>query len=287
MVVHGEPGSYKAIRKQRSGWAVAPNLVDYDASRAGFSWDQARGWLDGLPGGAGLNIAHEAVDRHAAGALRDRVAIRWLGKDGASRDLTFADLREQTNRFANVLGSLGVGKGDRVYGLMGRLPELYVAALGTLKNRSVFCPLFSAFGPEPIRARMTIGQAKALVTTRQLYERKVASIRSQLPDLEHVLIVDADASATAVDATDDYAALMSAASPEFEIQPTDPELPALLHFTSGTTGTTERGRARPSGRLGTSRDWQAGLGSARRTISFGARPTRAGSRARRMALLPR
>jgi acetyl-CoA synthetase len=234
MVVRETPGSYETIRKPHGGWTVPPNLVDYDASRTRFSWNEARGWLDGLPGGAGLNIAHEAVDRHAAGALRDRVAIRWLGKDGASRDVTFGDLRKQTNRFANVLKSLGVGKGDRVYALMGRIPELYVAALGTLKNRSVFCPLFSAFGPEPIRARMTIGQAKVLVTTRLLYERKVAAMRSQLTDLEHVLIVDG---ADGVGETDDYATLMTAASPEYEIQPTDPEDMALLHFTSGTTGT--------------------------------------------------
>ena len=61
--------------------------------------------------------------------------------------------------------SLGVGKGDRVFALAGRIPELYIAALGTFKNRSLFCPLFSAFGPEPIRARLSIGQAKVLVTT--------------------------------------------------------------------------------------------------------------------------
>jgi acetyl-CoA synthetase len=234
MVVHGAPGSYEAIRKPRDGWTVAPNLVDYETGRAAFSWEEARGWLDGLPNGAGLNIAHEAVDRRAAGALRDRVAIRWLGRDGASRDLTFGDLREQTSRFANVLQSLGVEKGDRVYGLMGRIPELYVAALGTLKHRGVFCPLFSAFGPEPIRARMSIGKAKVLVTTRQLYERKVAAIRSQLPDLEHVIVIDGG---DGIEGTDDYAMLMAAASPQYEIQPTHPEDTALLHFTSGTTGT--------------------------------------------------
>ena len=84
---------------------------------------------------------------------------------------------------------LGVGKGDRVFVMAGRIPELYIAALGTLKNRSLFCPLFSAFGPEPIRARMAIGQAKVLVTTETLYRRKVEGIRSSLPSLEHVLVV--------------------------------------------------------------------------------------------------
>ncbi len=193
--------------------------------------------LDGLPGGRGLNIAHEAVDRHAAGPLRDRVAIRWLGKDGAEQDITYAQLRELTNRFANVLRSLGVEQGDRVYALMGRVPELYVAALGTLKNRGVFCPLFSAFGPEPIRARMSIGQAKVLITTPLLYQRKVAAIRDQLRDLQHVLLVGDGGDAAAIAGTLDYATLMASVSADFQIEPTDPEDPALLHFTSGTTGT--------------------------------------------------
>jgi hypothetical protein len=64
---------------------------------------------------------------------------------------------------------------DKVYSLMGREPETYIAALGTLKAGSVFTPLFSAFGPEPIRTRMEIGEANAVVTTEALYKRKIAS----------------------------------------------------------------------------------------------------------------
>ena len=228
-------GPHDEIRKRQVGGSLAPNLLDYDVERTRFSWEQARSELDGLPGDRGLNIAHEAVDRHAAGPLRDRIAIRWLGKDGASQDLTYGQLRDRTNQFANVLQSLGVQQGERVYALLGRVPELYVTALGTLKNRSVFCPLFSAFGPEPIRARMSIGQASALVTTRVLYDRKVAPIRDKLPDLRHVLIIDEHAAA-GLHATDDYASLMAAAADDFTIGPTQPEDPALLHFTSGTTG---------------------------------------------------
>ena len=108
-----------------------------------------------------------------------------------------------TNRFANVLAGLGVGKGDLVCVLAGRIPELYVAALGTLKNRSVFCPLFSAFGPEPIRTRMEIGGARVLVTTEALYRRKVAGIRASLPDLERVIVVGATEAAD-LPGTEDY-----------------------------------------------------------------------------------
>ena len=80
------------------------NLADYDAAVREFSRAQARGWLDGLPGGRGLNIAHEAVDRHAAGPRRDAVALRCIAKDDQVTELTYGDLAGQTSRFANLLG---------------------------------------------------------------------------------------------------------------------------------------------------------------------------------------
>jgi acetyl-CoA synthetase len=216
---------------------VTPNLGDYDRARAAFSWEEARRELDGLPGGRGLNIAHEAVDRHAAGARRDRIALRWLGAGGAVRDYTYGTLRELTDRFANALQGLGVAKGDRVYLLSGRIPELYIAALGALKNRCMVCPLFSAFGPEPLRTRLQIGQARVLVTTEALYRRKVEAFRASVPSLEHVLLVGAGGARTQVAGTRDFRSAMEAAGDRFQIEPTDPEDPALLHFTSGTTGT--------------------------------------------------
>ena len=231
------PETIASIRKSLGETPVRPNLSDYDKDCSGFSWDRARLELGGLPENRGLNIAHEAVDRHATGDLKGHVAIRWLGRNGDIRDYTYADLRDLSNRFANVLQELGVTKGDRVYTLAGRIPELYIAALGTLKNRSVFCPLFSAFGPEPVRARLSIGQARVLVTTESLYQRKVAPLRSELPDLKFVIVVGNDDGPTDVARTSDYLRLMEHASPEFTIQPTDPRDPAFLHFTSGTTGT--------------------------------------------------
>ncbi len=220
------------IRKPRDGWAVAPNMPDYEAARASFRWEQARGALSGLPGGRGLNIAHEAVDRHALGPLADKVALRWLGRSGERRDITYRELRALTNRFANVLRGLGVGREDRVFVLLGRTPALYVACLGALKNRSVFAPLFSAFGPEPLAARIGPGDGKVLVTTRALYDRKVAPIRARLPSLRHVLLAGGGAG----EGTLDLDALMRQASDQLEIEPTRPEDMALLHFTSGTTG---------------------------------------------------
>ncbi len=216
----------------------AAAMKDYDAVCGRFSWTDARqGELDGLPDGRGLNIAHEAVDRHASGARADHVALRWLGRDGARATLTYAELAAQSSRFANVLASLGVGKGERVFALADRIPALYTVALGTLKNGSVFCPLFSAFGPEPIRTRLAIGGGAVLVTTPALYRRKVAALRPQLPDLRHVLLIAPPNEAPAdLPDTQDLAALLAGAADRFEIPATDDEDMALLHFTSGTTG---------------------------------------------------
>ena len=218
-----------------AGGRVAPNLKDYDRYRKGFSWDEARRELTGLPHG-GLNIAFEAIDRHAAGPRRGQLAMRWLSQAGKVRDFSYGDLRVLTNRFANVLRGLGIGKADRVFVMANRVPELYIAALGTLKNGSVFCPLFSAFGPEPIRARMVLGDAKVLVTMESLYRKKAAAIRGAVPTLEHVLLIADGGAPTAVADTRDFGTLMAAASDDFTVAATLPEDMALLHFTSGTTG---------------------------------------------------
>lgn len=225
---------WPVIPKEPSAGDVTPNLRDYSIDYSAFTWDKARRTLDGLPCNRGLNMAHEAVDRHAAGPRADHVALRFADRY-STVDLTYADLRAGTAKFANVLRSLGVGRGDRVFSLLGRRPELYLAALGTLKNVSVFSPLFSAFGPEPVRQRLAIGDGRALVTTAGFYRRKVAPIRHALPALEHVLVVDPGASPP--EGTLSLPDLMAAASDVFEIPATDPQDMALLHFTSGTTGT--------------------------------------------------
>lgn len=229
--------TWQPIIKTERDWKLPPNLRDYEAARREFTWAQARAALDGLPAGRGLNIAHEAVDRHGAGPRATRVALRCIAKDGTRRDITYAQLAEQTSRFANVLRGLGVAPGDRVFALAGRIPELYIAALGTLKHGCVFSPLFSAFGPEPIRTRLALGECRVLVTTETLYERKVASLRDTLPSLAHVLLVPESEQATAPPGTRNLRMLLGEASSRYTIQPTPPEAFALLHFTSGTTGT--------------------------------------------------
>jgi len=224
------------IRKNASQFRVPPNLADIDLARAHFSWDAVRRELQGLPGGA-LNIAHEAVDRHAAGALADHVALRCLQREGGERSFTYAELRRLTNRFANVLRKLGMRKGDRLFVLSGRIPELYVGVLGGLKAGVVVCPLFSAFGPDPVRMRLEIGQGNAVLTTETLFRRKLEKSAPSLPSLKHIVLAGESGASTDVPGTLDLQRLMAEASDEFAVEPMRPEDGSFLHFTSGTTGT--------------------------------------------------
>ena len=223
---------WERIRKRPEDFARA-NLRNYEGCVGTFSWAQARGLLDGLPGG-GLNIAHETVDRHVLAGRGGKLALRWIGRDNAVRDFSYAELRAQSNRFANVLARHGIVKGDLVFALLGRCPELYMAALGTLKHGSVFSPLFSAFGPEPIKARMFIGGARVLVTSEAFYRRKIEPWRSEVASLELVLLTEC--SDNLPPATMSLAAAMTTASESYEIVRTAAEDMALVHFTSGTTG---------------------------------------------------
>ncbi|MFM9035898.1 MAG: acetate--CoA ligase [Mycobacterium sp.] len=229
------------IRKGPADLKVAPNLRDYDATRASFSWSQVPDLCEGMvkpDGAAGCNIAYAAVDRHAHGPGAGRTALRFVAdtpgaQELSAHDLSYAELGRLTRKFTNVLRGLGISKGDKVFVIMGRVPELYISMLGALRNGSVVSPLFSAFGPEPIATRVNIGAADVLVTTAAIYRRKIAKIRGDLPSVKHVLIVGDGA----IEGTLDFADLMDRAGDDAPIEHTTADDVSLLHFTSGTTGT--------------------------------------------------
>jgi acetyl-CoA synthetase len=219
------------ICKDARSLSVAPHWREGGAAP---SWEAMRARLAGLPGGA-LNIGFEALDRPVRDGRADHVALHWLGAEGSERRITYGELRRLANRFANAITRLGLVRGDRLFVLAPRLPELYAAVLGAFKAGVVVSPLFPAFGPEPIATRMNLGGARALLTTPALYTRKVAPVRAQIGSLQPVLLVG-DGSAALPDGTHDLRALMNDASDEFACVATRPDEMALLHFTSGTTG---------------------------------------------------
>lgn len=212
---------------------AAANMPDYAGAVAAFDWDDARARLGGLPGG-GLNIAHECVDRHLDQGRGEQTALRWIGKDDSLRDITYGALAGLTNQFANVLTTHGAARGDRLFCMMGRLPEVYIGALGALKAGLTFSPLFAAFGPEPIRSRMEIGSASVLLTTESLYRRKIAPWSAEFEGLKLVLLVGCKGAPPEGCVALEPA--MERASDRFVTVGTQLEDKALIHFTSGTTG---------------------------------------------------
>ena len=198
----------------RGSWADACATFTWDASF------QALGWS----ADSEVNLGHTMVDRH-----RDSVrpALRWFGKDGTARDVSFDELAAATNRFANLLNALGVERGDRVAGFLPRLPETLVVMLGTWKRGAVYVPIFTGFGPEAIAYRVEMSGAKVLCTH--------AEYRSRLPvlrGLARVVTVGAGGSPQDLD----FAAALAAQSDRFVPVPCRRDHPAVLLYTSGSTG---------------------------------------------------
>ena len=222
---------YPEIAKDLSALKAPPNLADWAGQRASWSWEDIRSELD-LPDGL-VNLAHEAIDRHAA-ATPDKTAMIWEG-DGNVETYTFADMRRESNKAANGFGTIGVEKGDRVFFFSERIPELYFACFGALKRGAIIAPLFAAFGPEPVKDRIERAEGSVLVTTPSLLA-KVNQIRADLPSLKHVVVIAHRAGAEVDEGDIDYQKLTEDASDEFEIERTGNEDWSIMHFTSGTTG---------------------------------------------------
>lgn len=213
-----------------------PNMANYEEMRKKFKWEDVSLELEGL-GEERLNIAYEAITRHAKGKNRDKIAMYWHGKHGNEETYTFSDLDRLTNQFANILKELGVVKGDRIFTFLERIPENYVCLIGALKCGAVMAPLFSAFGPEAVFDRLEDSAAKILITSPKL-KHVVDKIRKDLPSLEQVIVV------TRRDGIDYnlkekevcFEKVMENSSKEFDIAKTLKEDYAIMHYTSGTTG---------------------------------------------------
>lgn len=173
----------------------------------------------------------------------ERIALRWRPRSGSTLTYTYGDLDRAVSRFAAGLAREGLAEGQTVAILAGRIPELVVALLGTLRAGSVATVLFSSFGPDPVLRRLQKGSTRLLVTTPRLYRDKVAPIRDQLPGLERVLVIEGPGRLAALassgempEGTQDFGAWLALGDPTFPDAPMEAEDPALLHFTSGTTG---------------------------------------------------
>ncbi|MFB6171560.1 MAG: acyl-CoA synthetase [Haloarculaceae archaeon] len=195
-----------------------------------FSWDDYRDRCD-WDARTDLNMGHEVIDPRADD---DEVAMHWRGADGETETWTFADLARESNRFANVLGDLGVEREQRLFTYLPRVPEHYAIILGTLKAGAVFGAINERYGPDGIEHRLADSGASVVVTTPDNRD-VVAEAAADLDSLDRVVVVDR-AGAGVDDGDVDYHARCSAASPSYDPVETGPEDPALHYYTSGTTG---------------------------------------------------
>lgn len=214
--------------------AVKPNLQDYSGMCENFSWNQISKGLDWFETDH-INIAHVAIDSHLTTDRKNKKALIWESKRGEVEEYTFSDLAHLSNRFANVLvHEVGIQKGDRVFFFLERIPEIFIAILGTLKAGCVIGPLFSAFGPDAVKDRLADSGAKVLVTSPAL-KKKIIGIFSELPALKKTILVQREKSGE--DPNDlSYEDAMARASESFHLVKTHKEDHAIMHYTSGTTG---------------------------------------------------
>ncbi|TET21936.1 MAG: acetate--CoA ligase [Candidatus Stahlbacteria bacterium] len=209
------------------------NIGNYEERYKNFDWAQAQEHL-GYKEGDFLNIGYYCSDRICDQGKADKLALIWEGSDGTVKKYTFNDIRVLSNTYAKFLKDSGIEKGDRVCIFMDRIPDLYISLLGILKIGAIAQPLFSAFGPESLITRLANAETKAVLTTRK-HVSKVRKIKSDLPALEHVIIVDGEPKKKV---PGEIVFELEKAEPveEFESFAADLETPSILHYTSGTTG---------------------------------------------------
>ncbi len=229
------------IPKPASLFKVPANMKDYNAEYKKFNWkdhEKDVEWF-GDPSQRKINAAYNAVTRHMKTPTKNKVAIKYEGANGEKRDITYAQLEEESNKFANALTRIGVKKGDRVFIFLPRVPEVHACFLGILKTGAIASTLFSAFGPGALKDRLENSDACAIVTDTALKPR-VDEIRAQLPHLKHVIVTnDPKEGETALDAKKGeklYHELISKESPSFKCVETSASDPAFLLYTSGSTG---------------------------------------------------
>ncbi|MCU0260044.1 MAG: acetate--CoA ligase [Ilumatobacteraceae bacterium] len=196
--------------------------------------------------GGTLNVAYNCLDRHVEAGLGDRVALHWEGEPGDTRTITYAQLLDEVQRFANVLRSLGVERGDRVNIYLPMIPEAAVAMLACARIGAAHSVVFGGFSSQALADRINDAEAKVLVTADgghrrgEVFPLKPAADEAleSTPSIEHVVVVKRGGNdVTMVEGRDHwYHELMAAADPVCPAEPMDAEQLLFLLYTSGTTG---------------------------------------------------
>ncbi|MCA0150993.1 MULTISPECIES: acetate--CoA ligase [Rossellomorea] len=206
------------------------NLENYENTYDSFDWKEVEKEFSWAETGR-VNLAHEAIDRHAVSFRKNKVALYYRD---AERDekYTYSDMKKMSNKAGNVLKRFGdVEKGDRVFIFMPRSPELYFSVLGAIKLGAIVGPLFEAFMEGAVRDRLEDSEAKVLITTPELLKRVPVS---ELPNLKHVFLVGEEVEEDDVHV--DFMAKFAEASDKLQVEWVDRNDGLILHYTSGSTG---------------------------------------------------
>jgi acetyl-CoA synthetase len=196
--------------------------------------------------GGSLNVSYNCVDRHVLAGKGDKVALHFEGEPGDQRAVTYAELLDEVQRFANVLKGLGVGKGDRVNIYLPMIVEAVVAMLACARIGAAHSVVFGGFSSQALADRINDAQAKVLITADGGYRRgEVFALKPQAdeavastPSIEHVIVVQRGGNDVSMTSGRDhwYHELMAIAAPECAPEPMDSEQLLFLLYTSGTTG---------------------------------------------------
>jgi acetyl-CoA synthetase len=191
-------------------------LGSYEEMRAQHSWQVPERY----------NIAHDVCDKHE----RDRLAMIWEDWRGNERRVSFGELQDLSNKFANVLEANGVERGDRVATLLPSLPETAAVFLGTYKRGAILLSMSVLYGDDGIAHRLRDSGAKALVTDTQN--------RHRIPEglAEKIFVLDSADGGDRASGDIDLNEALERASASYDVADTSADDPAQLYYSSGTTG---------------------------------------------------
>jgi acetyl-CoA synthetase len=250
---------WTARSKELLDWDVEPTEGLNDSDPPFYKWFE-----DGR-----LNASAQCLDRHVAAGIGDRVAYHWRGEEGERRDVTYAELLDQTQRFANALKGLGVEKGDVVGIYLPMIPEVAVAMLACARIGAIHNVVFGGFSAESVRERMEFSEAKALITVDGARRKgKTAQVKAQvdeemgdLASLEKIVVIRATGAPCPMTEGRDvfFDEVCAAAGPECPAEPMEAEHPLFILYTSGST-------ASPKGILHTTGGYLTGAATTHRYV---------------------
>jgi len=250
---------WTARSKELLDWDVEPTQGLNDSDPPFYKWFE-----DGR-----INASAQCLDRHVEAGNGDRVAYHWRGEEGEERDVTYADLHRDVQRFANALKDLGVRKGDVVGIYLPMIPEVAVAMLACARIGAVHNVVFGGFSAESVRERMEFAEARALITVDGARRKgRTAPIKEQVDEhlgdlgtLETIVVVRATGTPCPMTEGRDvfYDEVCAAADPECPAEPMEAEHPLFILYTSGST-------AKPKGIVHTTGGYLTGVTTTHRHV---------------------